>query len=546
MSDTVLMVSDFSPNTMLAQLERRGFVVSAGAFGAVEPTLATGGADWLLVWTTPERVCPSFGRLLRYEDVDQTFLDAEVDEFAARVHAAPRDKGVLVASWTIPAVRRGLGLIELDAARGASGALMRMNLRLAEKLAEKPGAYLLDAQRWMALAGGKAWQPKLWFLNKTPYDVKVFQSAADDVSAAIRGLTGQARKLLVLDLDNTLWSGIVGEEGWENLRIGGHDPIGEAMADFQRRVRSLTRRGVILAIASKNDEAVALEAIRKHPEMVLTLDDFAAWRINWADKAANIVSLVEELGLGLQSVAFIDDQQRERERVREALPEVLVPDWPDDKLVYGRALEALDCFDAPALTDEDRARGGMYVAERHRQEHRTAVASHDDWLAGLGTTVRVESLSPGNLPRIAQLLNKTNQLNLATRRMTEAEIKRWASEKGNTVLAFRVSDRFGDAGLCGIIGVSIMREEAELTDFLLSCRVMGRCVEETMLATAVDVANRQGARVLRAHYQPTPKNRPCLEFFQNASGFYPDGTCFFWEDGVYAVPDCVTVVHPEQ
>ena len=173
------------------------------------------------------------------------------------------------------------------------------------------------------------------------------REAAADIRAAFVGLRGAAKKLLVLDLDDTLWGGIVGDAGWENLRLGGHDPQGESFADFQRAIKNLKRRGVVLALVSKNEESVALEAIRNHPEMVLKEDDFVGWRINWTDKARNIAELATELNLGLQSVVFIDDNPVERARVREALPEVFVPEWPEDKLLYASAFGQLRCFDAP-------------------------------------------------------------------------------------------------------------------------------------------------------------------------------------------------------
>jgi FkbH-like protein len=545
MSGRVLLVTDFLADNLGAQLERRGLEPVLAPFDAVEPTLrgASDDADYALVWTRLERSSPAFARLLGFEAVDFAEIEAEIRAFCALLRsAAPRWRAVFVARWTLPASRRGLGLLELHPAHGAGGALLRANALLAELLAEIPGAYLLDAERWMASAGVGATSPKLWYLSKTPFDPKVFATAAADVDAAVRGLRGQARKLLILDLDNTLWSGIVGEDGWEGLRLGGHDPIGEALVDFQRKLKALANRGILLAVASKNDEAVALEAIRSHPEMVLRLDDLAGWRINWSDKAANIAALVEDLGLGLQSAVFIDDQPHERARVAEALPEVLVPDWPADKLLYGRALDALDCFDAPALTGEDRARSGMYRAERHRRALQTEVSSHEDWLASLGIEVHVEPCDAANLTRIAQLVNKTNQLNLATRRMTETEMAAWAATPGNALVGFRVTDRFGDSGLCGVLGLSAEGETARVTDFLLSCRVMGRRVEETILATAVARARAAGARRVEATFAPTKKNAPTLAFFEKTSGFEANGHTFGWDVARdYPVPGCVTL-----
>src|SRR4029453_10754645 len=175
--------------------------------------------------------------------------------------------------------------------------------------------------------------------------------------------------------DEILWGGIIGEVGWQNIILGGHDPVGEALADFQRELKALVNRGVVLAIASKNEETVAIEAITKHPEMILRIDDFAAWRINWRDKAENIIELATDLNLSLDSVVFIDDSQVERDRVRRALPAVLVPGWPADKRLYPHALRRLDCFEQPNLTDEDRRRAEMYLHERKRMGLKTQTTS---------------------------------------------------------------------------------------------------------------------------------------------------------------------------
>ena len=539
MKGRVLVVADFLADNLVAQLERVGLPASAAPFDAVEATLVDPAAlegGWTVVWTRPERAIPSFGRLLAYENVDRRDLSAEVETFAARVAAAAgRARGIFVTTWTLPATRRGLGLLELS--RGAGGALLWMNALLLECLAGVAGVYVLDAGRWVALGGGHS--PKLWYLNKTPFDPKVLRAAALDIAAAIRGISGNARKILVLDLDDTLWGGIVGEEGWENLRLGGHDPIGGALVDFQLRLKALTRRGIVLAVVSKNDEAVALEAIRSHPEMVLRIEDLAGWRINWQDKAANIAALAEELGLGLQSVVFIDNDSHERARVAEALPEVLVPEWPADKLLYPKALDELDCFDAPALTDEDRSRGAMYVAERQRRDLQREVPSHEEWLRSLAITLHVEPYGPGNRTRIAQLLNKTNQFNLATRRMTEAELDAWLTVSGRHMLGIRVADRFGDAGLCGVLGTD-SGESLEITDLLLSCRVLGRRIEEAMLALACEQARDAGLTHVTATYVPTKKNRPTLDILTKRPAVR-DGDRFTWDARAEVFPETVTV-----
>ncbi|MBI3874569.1 MAG: HAD-IIIC family phosphatase [Verrucomicrobia bacterium] len=367
-----------------------------------------------------------------------------------------------------------------------------------------------------------------------------------DVKAAIRGLRGMARRLVVLDLDDTLWGGIVGDVGWENVQLGGHDPVGEAFQDFQRALKALTRRGIVLGIVSKNTESVALDAIRQNSEMILRDSDFAGWRINWSDKAQNMADLAAELNLGLQSIVFIDDNPVERARVREALPEVLVPEWPESPLLYVSALQSLRCFDAPAVSREDAARTQSYVSDRQRADLKKQAGSLDEWLKSLGIKVTVEPLSPANLKRATQLLNKTNQFNLATRRLTEPELDAWAKQPSRRAWAFRVADKFGDAGLTGLASLEVRDGVAHVVDFLLSCRVLGRKVEETMIAWLVARAKEFNAAEVRAEYLPTPKNKPVLEFWQRSGFECADGTRFTRRvaDGC-AQPDCVEVCGPQ-
>lgn len=497
-------------------------------FGQVQPLLLDADAAcWrdrpagAVVWVRPEAAAPAFGALRRFEPVPGDAISGEVDGFADMlIAAADRVGSLFVPTWTLPLSERGLGFLDLTLESGVRGTLARMNLQLAGRLSGHPTIHLLDASRWLRAAGAGATSAKLWYMAKVPFTNAVFEMAVQEIKAALRGIGGRARKLIVVDLDDTLWGGVVGDEGWESLRLGGHDAVGEAYADFQRALRDLTNRGIVLGIVSKNTEEVALEAIRENPEMVLGLDDFAGWRINWNDKARNIADLTAELNLGLDSVVFIDDSAFERGRVREALPEVLVPDWPGDPLLYRERLTSLDCFDAPSLSEEDRARAGMYAAERRRDAARGEVGSADAWLASLGLEVHVEDLDRANLARAAQLLNKTNQMNLRTRRMTETELSEWAASPRRRVLAFRVADRFGDSGLTGLASIEVENGRAELCDFVMSCRVMGRGVERAIVSAVVEAARQLGASSLAATHIPTARNEPCLRFFEG-SGFVP-------------------------
>lgn len=503
-------------------------------FGQVIQTLLTSVADAdadtrppvSIVWTQPQAVIESFARVLAHEPVATATLLAEVDRFADAVARHRRHRrAVLVVDWTIPAWRHGWGMLDFQPGLGLRHALLAMNLRLAERLAECDGCFLLASEAWLRAAGRHATDPKAWFVTKVPFANAVFQSAVPAIKAAVAGLNGGARKLVIVDLDDTLWGGIVGDVGWQGVTLGGHDPTGEAFVAFQHALLALTRRGVQLAIVSKNEEAVALEAIDRHPEMVLRREHFAGWRINWDDKARNVAELVRELSLGFDAVVFVDDNPVERARVAEMFPDVLVPDWSRDPARSAATLSALACFDQPTVSDEDRSRTAMYTAERARKASRDAEASLDDWLASLDLRVTAKPLDDVDLPRTAQLLNKTNQMNLTTRRLTAAEFAAWANAEGNTVWTVRVADRFGDAGLTGILGLAQAGGTAKVIDFVLSCRVMGRRVEEALVALAHRWAHARGLDTIEARFCPTERNRPCLRFWRGARGFVaaPDG-----------------------
>ena len=490
--------------------------------------------DAALVWTRPRSASPTFARLSDGEAVDPAEILAEVDRFADLVRvASARVASMFVPTWTVPSYDRGLGLLNLATGPGPGYHLLKMNTRLIEALADSSNVHVLDAGRWMARVGPEATSPKLWHFGKIAYAPAVLRLAATEIKAALRGIAGRARKLVVLDLDDTIWGGVVGDLGWENLTLGGHHPAGEAFRAFQRALKALTNRGIVLGVVSKNTEAVALEAIDRHPEMVLRRGDLAGWRINWDDKAENVAALAREVNVGLDAVVFIDDNPAERARVREALPDVLVPDWPADKLQYEKALLGLDCFDAPSLNDEDRRRARSYAAARDREGHKQSAQSVESYLASLDLKVRADTLDVADLPRAAQLLNKTNQMNLATRRMTESQLMSWSREGAHRVVVFRVADRFDDYGLTGIVGLSDDGETARVADFVLSCRVMGRGVEEAMLKVLVDDARSRGLARVSATYVPTPRNAPCDRFFRERSGWRAeaadDKVEFIWD-----------------
>jgi FkbH-like protein len=536
---TCVLVSDFNLQNLA------GYAANDPEFPSLKPVAAPLGQplpalldkaaphwqntpDLAVIWTQPQAVIPAFHALLAYEPVPVRQVLQEVDAYCSLlVNVSERVRHALVPTWVLPSYRSVFGILDMKTDLGPTNTLMRMNLRLAENLEKASNIHVLNTHRWVERAGATAFNPKLWYLGKIPFSNEIFKEAVQEIKAAWRGMLGYARKLIIIDLDDTVWGGIVGDVGWENLVLGGHHHLGEAYVDFQHALKSMKKRGILLAIVSKNEEKTALQAIKNHPEMVLALEDFTGWRINWQDKVQNILELMTQLNLGPQSAVFIDDNPAERARVKESLPEVLVPDWPEDPLLYPAALLSLRCFDMPSLSREDLARADMYLSENQRRDLKKTVRSLEEWLKHLAIRVQVEDLHPASLQRAAQLLNKTNQMNLSTRRMSEAELMAWAEQKHHKLWTLRVSDRFGDAGLTGIVSLELHDRKAQIVDFVLSCRVLGRKIEEAMLSTALQYAQALGAAEVYARYIPTSKNKPCLDFFKSlAPRFHQQEECF--------------------
>jgi FkbH-like protein len=404
-----------------------------------------------------------------------------------------------------------LGILDSRDELGQAAIFSEINMRLAELVRGRyKNVYLVDEERVQSHCGkARATDPRMWFTARMPWSEEVLGGLSREYMRYVAASHGLTRKCIVVDLDNTLWGGVVGEDGASGIQLGSEAP-GNAYVALQNELEKLSRRGVLLAICSKNNLEDALPVLESHPEMVLRMSHFAAVRINWASKPTNIREIARELNIGLDSLVFLDDNPVERAAVRSELPEVLAPELPSDPAGYRRALlEVMGAFDALTLTTEDRERNRLYAEQRLRQESKAQLeqgGSLDDYLADLAITVEIEEANDVSLPRIAQLTGKTNQFNLTTRRYTVAEISHKQSA-GARVLSARVRDRFGDNGLTA---VAIIESDSasvwSIDTLLLSCRVMGRGIETTLLSYIVDMARQSGVRLLRGSYLPTAKN----------------------------------------
>jgi FkbH-like protein len=470
--------------------------------------------DHLVVWTAPHLTLPSLGRLMRFELASHDEVLREAEQFGEGVlRAANRVGLVLVPTWIAPSYARWIQTLTWRQGIGLANLLAKANLVLAEKFAAQSNIVLLDAAYWQASLARPSHDPRMYAVAKILYSQQLFEKAASEIKAVLRGSLGLTRKVVVCDLDNTLWGGVAAEDGPEAIKLGAPDPVGECFRDFQESLQALRTRGILLAICSKNDEDFALSVIEHHPDMALRKDDFVAWRINWREKAENLVALSEELNLGLESFVFLDDSPQERDQVRQMLPQVLAPNLPLSPSDLAPFVSSMTCFEAATLAHEDFERTDMYRAERGRREALEAGGDVEDWLRSLQIEVRCAPLQRESLPRAAQLLNKTNQFNLSLRRMDEKSFWDWAAEPGNSAYVFHVSDRFGDFGLTGLASLVHLGTEARIVDFVMSCRVMGKKVEELLLWHILGKARAEGAARVTAPPVEGPRNAPAREFF---------------------------------
>ena len=380
------------------------------------------------------------------------------------------------------------------------------NRRLVQQ-ARQQSRLVLDVSALASLVGDAAWSAgRYWYAAKYPFATAMIPLYADNLMRIIAAQMGRSRRVLVLDLDNTMWGGIVGDDGIEGLALGNGSPLGEAHSALQRMALSLKERGIILCVSSKNDEAIALDAFRNHPEMTLREDDIVAFRVNWDDKAANIKAISDAIDLGLDSFVFLDDNPAERKRVRDALPSVAVPELPEDPGDWLPVLQAAGYFEQAGFSKEDQLRAGFYKANALRAAQMEQIGDHNDYLLSLGMTLSIAPFDSAGRKRISQLISKSNQFNLTTRRYSEAEIAAMQSSADVFAIQARLEDIFGDNGMISAVICRQTGASWEIDTWIMSCRVLGRRVEEALLQYLVQQARLRGISEIIGRYIPTARN----------------------------------------
>lgn len=376
--------------------------------------------------------------------------------------------------------------------------------------ASNEGARIFDLDTLVKRAGRDAWyDDALWHKAKIEIKHEAAPLYGDHVARIVGAALGKSRKCLILDLDNTLWGGVIGDDGPGKIKLGQGDPVGEAFQAFQAYCKRLADRGVILAVCSKNERAIAEQPFRELPDMVLKLDDFAAFVANWQDKASNLRAIAATLNIGLDSLVFFDDNPAERLLVRRELPMIAVPEVPDDPARFAACLASAGYFESVALTTDDLKRKRQYAENRERETAASGATNMDAYLSDLAMTLTVGPFGAANISRVAQLINKTNQFNLTTKRKTEAEIAALLVDPAVLTFQGRLVDRFGDNGLICVAILTPAKEgeaSCDIETWLMSCRVFGRRVEHEFFDAMVEGARGAGLRTFYGSHVPTAKN----------------------------------------
>ena len=438
-----------------------------------------------------------------------------------------------------------LKLLEFNTTAGIRDVFGTFNERLRSLGRKNKGVYVLDYESLVGIHGYKMWfDERMWALARMRLSEGGMRFLAEYYANVLKALKFGPRKVLVLDCDDTLWGGEIGSEGVNGIELG-MDGIGFSFWEFQREILNLYKRGVLLAINSKNNWDDAVEAIDLHPAMFLRRDHFASIKINWEDKVTNLREISKELSLALDSFVFVDNNPVECDWVRSQLPEVEVIQLPEDPAAYRETLLQTNAFAALSLTSEDRERGARYHAQAGRESLRKAAPTLEAFYAELKMRAVIEPATVHTVARIAQLTQRTNQFNLTKRAYTESEIELLIQSKHWRVFGLSLTDKCGDNGLVGVAILEYQGDVVHINNFLLSCRVMGRTLETALLYVLGEHARRRGGRYLLGEYRPTKKNMPVRSFYAGHGFRSLDGDGNIWqldlEKDALACPEYIDV-----
>jgi len=421
---------------------------------------------------------------------------------------------LIVTNFNIPSYSPN-GIIETKTDYSFHEMIEEINNALRNISKQNNSVYVYDFNNFISKFGEKnIFDYRQFYLGDIQIAFNFIPYLANALMGYIKPFSSKNKKCIVLDLDNTLWGGIVGEDGFDGIELG-HTSNGKAFVDFQKYLLSLWHQGIILAINSKNNYDDAMKVIQEHPNMILREKNFASIQINWNDKAQNLKQIASEINIGTNSMVFFDDDKINQERIKQEFPEVLTIELPKDSSQYSSILKEINDFNVLQQTDEDAKRGEMYAQQRERNELKQSISNIDDFLKQLNIQVKIKKSNEFLIPRISQLTLKTNQFNLTTKRYHEEEIRELTNNKNYEVGCAQVEDKFGDNGITGVYIVDKNEKNWIIDTFLLSCRIMGRGIEDAILSQILKDAKQNGVEEVRAKFIPTEKNKPSENFLSD-------------------------------
>jgi FkbH-like protein len=428
---------------------------------------------------------------------------------AIRAHSA----ATIVQSNYVMPYERYFGNFDQKVPQAFSAVAASLNVFLGEQARSRPGVLINDVDALSSWIGRRHWfDDRFWDLAKSFCALDQLPAVVKNVVDMVMATRGSVVKCVVVDLDNTLWGGVIGDDGLDGILLNAHGD-GEAFYRFQAYLKELRRRGILLAVCSKNEMSNALLPFETHPDMLLKREDITVFMADWNDKAQNIRKIRDILNIGLDSMVFLDDNPFERTLVRNLLPEVIVPELPEDPADYVRAISELNLFETSSFSAEDLNRAELYRAEGARREQQSQFGSAREFLRSLDMRIVVSRFDSFHLPRIAQLIQRSNQFNLTTHRYSESECAALMEDSRRIPLYVKLSDRLGDHGLIGIVVLEPTAKEMWIRDWLMSCRVLARGVEQYLMNLVIDQARTLDLAHIRGEYIPTAKNGMVREFF---------------------------------
>ena len=473
----------------------------------------------------------------------KSFVEKKLKEIQnlANTFTSRTKSKLVIANFGIPTYSSH-GIIETKIEYGFHQMIEDLNRGLINFFANFDSIYVYDFNGFVSRYGeNNVFDYKQFFFGDMKISLDYIPYLANDLMGYVIGYLGLSKKCIVLDLDNTLWGGVIGEDGFNGIRLG-PEPPGNTYLEFQRVLLSLYQRGIILAINSKNNFDDALKVIKEHPYMVLREEHFASMRINWNDKVSNVKEIASELNIGVDSVVFFDDDPVNREYMKLNMPQILTADLPQDSSQYAQILKQMNEFSVLNITNEDTKRGKMYVEQHKRDDLKQSTPNLESFLKNLELRLLIKKVNEFTIPRISQLTLKTNQFNLTTKRYQESDIRKFSEDNKYLVGCLQVEDKFGDNGITGVFIVYKDNPKEWFIDtFLLSCRVMGREVEKGMLGYIMSKAKENGVEQIKAQFITSQKNKPIEDFLPNCGFHKNDDYWIYSLKSPFSIPDYLMV-----